>query len=200
MSLPYSFLIPRRFHIGYALLGRGLRRKLGDRLRAEAWNLIVLTGLGLLLILTQYLSWALFNDIILSNPGGPEALTFWFSQLLGTLGLVIFGMVGWQPVIHVEADATAIRLKQGREMQTLPLPHITDARIISAARYHTHYRRYASTQCYVNRLPASILMLDTPDGPFLLGLAEDDQELLLAHVKVYTLLDATTPRPANQPA
>jgi hypothetical protein len=177
-----TFTISRRFHPAYSLLGRWMRRWLDDDRRAEALFILVLSGVALTLLLSQYLAWALLKPFIAAAPDGPAALAFWIGQV-GALGLVIGTcVVGFQPAITVTADTDRLRLRQHDRVLVVPYAAIGDVSIISARRYHRHWRRYAATHTFVNHPDDDLLLLRTDIGPVVLSLAPDDREVLLDHL------------------
>ena len=177
-----TFCIPRRFHPGYSLLGRGLRRLVRDPLRAEAFFILALTGLALLWLLVQYAVWA-FLQPAPSAPAGPAALRFWAVQGGALLFLVLTCVVGVAPAAVVTcAPGGRLRLRQGRRRLALDNAEIKAIKKITPLRYHRHERRYAATQAFVGRLRHDLLLLRTARGPVVLGLAPQDQAALQRHL------------------
>jgi len=187
-----TFHVPPRFHPAYSLLGRALRRLTGDARHAEALFLVTLsTGvLGLLLI--HFLAWTKVQPAIEADPTGPTGLVFWLSQLGGLLACVLVGILGFAPAIDLTVTATALILRQGTRECTLPYTEILSVTAISALHYHRHYACYAATQAFVNRLTPQVLLLQTADGPVVLGLLGDDHATVQAHLEK-RLLHAGTP-------
>lgn len=178
-----SFYIPRRFHPGYSLLGRWLRRATGDARQAEALLIVALAGLLLLLAGGQTLAWTFLQDTLKAAPRSPEATAFWLAQFGMALGYVLFGLLGFQPPITITCTPSKLTLRQGARTLVLPYHAITSAVLVSALHFHRHWRRYAATHVFVNRIPDSLLLLRTTSGPVVLGLSAEDQAALLEHLE-----------------
>lgn len=180
MSL--HLIIARRFHPAYSLLGRGLRRLSADARQAEALFLVVLAGLGLLVLLTQFLSWALLQPVFTADPGSPARLVFWAAQLGSLLLLGLTCVLGFTPPITVACDAAGLHLRRGSQALDLAYDAIESAETVTALRFHRHWRRFAGTHVFVNRLDGDVLLLGTTQGTVALRLPETDREALLTHL------------------
>ncbi|NNF58181.1 MAG: hypothetical protein HKN04_08055, partial [Rhodothermaceae bacterium] len=64
---------------------------------------------------------------------------------------------------------------------------------ITADACHRHWRRYAATQAFVNRLPDELLLLRTTSGPVVLGLAPDALDRLEAHLAEHLEVESAEP-------
>ena len=177
------FHIPRRFHPGYSLLGRGLRRLTGDVRRAEALLVVVLVGGLLLLVGSQTLAWTLLQDVLDQAPRGPVALAFWGSHIGALVTYVLVGWIGFQPAITLQCTPKGLVLHQGRRTLTLPYSAINTVEPVDVVVFHRHWRRYAATHVFANRLPEKLLLLRTTSGPVVLGLSPADQQALLAYLE-----------------
>ena len=174
-----TFHVSTRFHPGYSLLGRGLRRVIGDARRAEAFYLVTLSLLALGLLLAQYFTWLWLQPAIIADPLGPVAVGFWLGQV-GTLTLSLFVcLFGFTPAIELTITPRAVQLHRGAQERVLPYATITSVESISALLYHRHYARYAATGAYINRMTPQILILHTPEAPFALGLPPEDHTTVL---------------------
>ncbi len=171
-----TFHVPPRFHAAYSLLGRGLRRLLGDARQAEAWFLIALSMLGLGLLLAQYFAWVWLQSAILATPGGSVAAAFWLAQLGGLALCVTTCIIGFTPAVTVTMTPAGVHLRRGRHEHVLRYDAITSAESIPALLYHRHYGQYAATQAFINRMTPRVLLLHTPDAPVALGLLPDDHD------------------------
>lgn len=180
--LPRVFSASRRFHPGYSLLGRWLRRRTGDRRRAEALHVLVLTGLALVLLLLHYLSGALLHDYFAAPP---SAVWTYRLGLAGLTGLILAtGVVGFRPALTVTCDAEALRLAQGDRTLTLPYARLASVERVTARRFHRHERRYAATRPFIGVLQDEVLLLrPTRGGPVAIGLPSDDLDALYDHLE-----------------
>ncbi len=177
--LPHTFHVPARFHPAYSLLGRGLRRLVGDARQAEAFFLVALSMLALGLLLAQFFAWMLLKPVIQAAPAGPVAVTFWIGQVGAVVLCLSTCVVGFAPAIVVTATPSGLLLRRGDHERELRYEAITATASITALAYHRHYGRYAATQAFVNRMTPRVLLLHTPEAPVALGLLPEDHAALL---------------------
>lgn len=178
----------------YSLLGRLVRYGTGDRLRGEALFIVTLTGLGLALLMSHYLGWALLKPVLTENPSWQ--LLFWAGQLASVAALSAIGLLGVRPGVTVHCTATGIELEQGSRSATVPYDDIEQIETVAATQYHRHYRRYAATRVFVGELGDEVLLLRTSQGPVALSLADpEEQAALHAHLDT---AEAEAPEPVPQ--
>ena len=134
------------------------------------------------MLLTQYLAWALLNPAILAAPAGPTAIAFWLSQLGAVTVLGLTCVLGFTPPLVVACRANGLHLRRGKQALDLAFDDIEFVEIISALAFHRHWRRYAATHIFINRLDGEVLLLHTAHGPVALRLHPNDQEALHAHL------------------
>ncbi len=171
-----TFHVPPRFHPAYSLLGRGLHRLVGDARRAEALFLIALSMLALGLLLAQFFAWMGLQEAIQAEPLGPVAVAFWLGQIGAVALCVLTCVIGFAPGITVTLTPTHLHVRQGRHERALPYEAITATESVSALAYHRHYRPYAATQAFVNRMTPQVLLVHTPEAPIALGLPPEDHD------------------------
>ena len=173
-----TFESPSSYQPRYSLLGRAIRAWVGDRLQGEAVFIVALTALTLALLMSHYLGWALLKPYLTAHPGWQ--MVFWGVQIGSGLLLAVVGLVGVCPSVQVTCSADTITVRQGDRSCTLSAASIEDAALISATRYHRHYRRYAATQVFASHLPDEVIRLRTDEGPVIVALADPaDQSALL---------------------
>jgi MFS family permease len=190
-----TFESSRSYDPSYSLLGRLLRSWTGDRLRGEALFIVVLTGLALALLMAHYLGWALLKPTLVENPSWQ--MLFWAGQLASVVALAGLGLVGVRPGVTVDCTPRGIDLGQGRRAHSISYEAVEEIALISAVRYHRHYRRYAATKVFVGPLGDEVLLLRTAGGPVVVSLADpEEQEALRAHVEAAR---ADAPDPVPQP-
>ncbi|MFB6277990.1 MAG: hypothetical protein ABEK75_00635 [Salinibacter sp.] len=176
-----TFESPSSYQPRYSLLGRAIRAWVGDRLQGEAIFIVVLTALTLALLMSHYLGWALLKPYLTAHPGW--RMVFWGVQVGSGLLLAGIGLVGICPSVQVACSADTVTVRQGDRSCTLSPASIDDVSLISARRYHRHYRRYAATQVFVSHRPDEIICLRTDEGPVIVALADPaDQSALLDHL------------------
>lgn len=177
-----TFRSSRAYHPSASLLGRAIRSWVDDRLRGEALYLVALTGLTLAVLMAHYLGWALLKPLFAEHPSWQT--WFWGGQVISVLALIGVGLIGFRPAVYATCRRDALELSQGGRSLTLPYTDITDIEILSAVRYHRHYRRYAATRIFLSALPEEVLLLRTPDGPVVVGFSDpDDQRALHRHLQ-----------------
>lgn len=125
----------------------------------------------------HYLGWAFLQEAILKDPDGPTALRFWIAQVGSVLFVVGACLIGFRPALLVRAsrDDDMLRLEQGTDRLSLSLDAIDQVAAIDTRRYHRHYRRYAATRVFAGRLPDTVVLLTTTDGPVVVSLASADE-------------------------
>ncbi len=173
-----TFESPSSYQPRYSLLGRAIRAWVGDRLQSEAFFIVALTALTLALLMSHYLGWALLKPYLAAHPAWQ--MIFWGAQVGSGLLLAGIGLVGVCPSVQVTCSSDTITVRQGDRSCTLSAASVDDAALISAPRYHRHYRRYAATHVFVSRLPDEVICVRTDDGPVIVALADPaDQSALL---------------------
>ncbi len=173
------FHTSRHFHPGYSLLGRWLRRSVGDRRRAEALHLLIGTGFALALVLIHF---------AVSTLLPPGTLPMWYVAGLGGVGALGLGLgvLGMRPTLAVVCrdEARELRLHQGANQLTVAYDAIKSVEPIGARRFHRHERRYAATHVFIGRLGDELLLLRTERGPVAIGLdTADDHAALAGHLE-----------------
>ncbi len=189
------FQSPRAFDPSYSLLGRAFRYWTGDRLRGEAFFVVALTGLALLLLLAHYLGWALMRPILAEHPSWQ--MLFRAGQLGSAVVWAVVGLLGFRPAVTVTCTPTTLDLEQGMRSCTVRYDTIERVDTVSATTYHRHYRRYAATRVFVSHLPDEVLLLHTARGPIVVGLLDADaQAALRSHLSA---VEVDSPRAVPQP-
>lgn len=178
MPVPLQFTIPRSFYLPASPLGRGVRRWARDARQTESLYFVALALVLCLATLAGQWGWIAYG----TTPDGSPSLTFFAVQVVGGLVLVATCFLGWRPRVTVTARDEALDVRQGDEALSLHHGRIAAAERITAADYHRHWRRYAATRAFVNRLPDELLLLRTASGPVVLGLATPDLDRLEAHL------------------
>ncbi len=177
------YLIAGRWHPGYSLLGRWLRHCLKDPLRAEAALIVVLSGVAVAWFLAQYLAWALLQDAILADPRGPVAVGFFLGQLVTIVLVLGVGVLGFQPPATVTCGTDGLTLRRKKDVLYVPYEALAAVETISSVRFHRHYRRYAATRIFVNRMEDCLLLLHTPHGPVVVGLRPPEHAALVTGLR-----------------
>jgi hypothetical protein len=163
-----------------------MRRLAGDRLRGEAFFILALTVLALLMLLTHYLSWALIKPLVeqtVTSPAGGLSwgVLYWLGQLGTVLVVGVVGVLGFRPALTVAivGDDEELRLQQGARAATVPFDAIDAVGFTSARRFHRHYRRYAATRVFRGGLLDEVVLVETTEGPLIIALDDTEDQATL---------------------
>lgn len=178
MPVPLRLTIPRSLHLPASPLGRGVRRWAHDARQAESLYFVALALMLCLATLAGQWGWIVYG----TTPDGAPSLTFFAIQVVGGLVLGATCFLGWRPRVVVTARDEILDVRQGDEALSLHHGRIAAVERITAEDYHRHWRRYAATRAFVNRLPDELLLLRTASGPVVLGLAAPDLDRLETHL------------------
>lgn len=190
-----TFDAPSSYHPSNSLLGRAVRAWVGDRLRGEALFIIALTTLTVVVLMTHYLGWALLKPLLTSHPSWQ--LVFWGGQVGSILVLAGVGLLGIRPGVQITCTPQQVILQQGDRSCTLPVEALDEVTLMSAERYHRHYRHYAATRRFASALPEELILLRAGKGPIVVGLSDaEEQAALYEHL---TELHARSPERVPQP-
>lgn len=161
-----------------------MQRRVGDARRAEAYYIITLTFLALVLLLANYVAWALLETRILADPEGPVALWFWTGQVGAVLLVILGAVIGFKPEVRIVCGDGGMDVQaEGKHLQ-VTRTNIQSFETISATVFHRHYRRYAATHVFVNRMPETLLLLHTTHGPLVIGFSESDLAACIMHLNM----------------
>lgn len=176
--MPLRLTIPASLYLPASPLGRGVRRWAHDARQAESLYFVALALVLCLATLAGQWGWLLYGTM----PDGSPSLAFFAAQVGGGLVLIVTCLLGWKSRVVITARDEALDVRQGHEALSLHHGRIEAAERITAAAYHRHWRRYAATRTFVNRLPDELLLLRTASGPVVLGLAAPDLDRLENHL------------------
>lgn len=178
-SSTQAFLIERQFHMAYSPLGRLIRHYTPDARRAENLFILAVTAALMLLMFANQVAWAFVKDPILANPQGPEAMTFWLSQVAFVLGFLFTCVIGFKPALTVHVNHDGVTVSGANDYEHVALAQIEEIETVPAALYHTHFSRYAQTRGFVNRRHSDVVVIHRATGPVVLGLADLDREVFV---------------------
>lgn len=178
-NAPLTFVIPGGLDPRWSLLGRALRRRTGDRLRAEALQITLLTGTALAWLMGVY---AVEAAVVLS--GLPS-----LALGIGLAGAALVGggagVLGFRPQAVVRAGPQAVTVERGDERLRLPYVSLEAVETVDARRYHRHERRCAAVRPFLGDATAPVLLLRAEGGETVaaLGLRSEDREALQRYVQ-----------------
>ncbi|MEL6442952.1 MAG: hypothetical protein AAFY55_16905 [Bacteroidota bacterium] len=172
-----SFRAPRSFHPPASLLGRALRRWIGDPLRAEAtyWIVLVLT-VAMAVMGTQW-GWLWLRDMASPEAFLDAAVWYAIAQAVALVLFVLVGYVGWRPAVVVTLTDETLRIQQGPAALKVPRPSLRRVRPIAATEEHRTLRRRADVRRFVAKAYDPLLVLDVDgDAPIVLALPDAERE------------------------
>ncbi|HMB94209.1 MAG TPA: hypothetical protein VKP65_25390 [Rhodothermales bacterium] len=151
-----------------------------DERQAEAMYLIVVSMLLLMLLLAQYLTWALLGSTMQADPA---TLLFWGAQGVGVVLFVLLGILGFKPAVTVTIEPEGLHLCQGKRTCAVPYDEMDTVEPLEPLLFHRHYARYAATQTFVSQRPTTLLLIKTAADPIVVGLRPEDHLALLHHLQ-----------------
>lgn len=170
--LDTTIVISPCFDAGRSLLGRLFRAITADERQAESYLILAVGLLGLAVLLGGYLGWALVP------PGSRHVFVAVF---LGLVFLMGAGLTGRRPSVTVRAGQDELTIDSADGELRIPYSAVERWSRIDDRTFHRHYRRYAETRVFVNRVPSELLLLRAGDAPVVLGLeTEADRTALEA--------------------
>lgn len=164
---------PPAWHPASSLLGRALRRGVADERQAESLYIVAVALVAVGMALLEQWGWMRW-----------EAAPLAYGLGLGAVWLLAGAtcLAGWRPRLHVRVLAGRLEIRRGDEELVLVCAQVESAERVSAAVYHRHWRSYAATRAFVNRLGEEVLLLRTAYGPVVLGLPAADLARLETHL------------------
>lgn len=165
--------------MAYSPAGRLIRRRIPDSRQAENVFILFAVAVLLVLMLANQFAWAFIRTEVLASPEGPLAIAFWVTQLVAGFGYLFGFVVGFKPEIVVTWTPETLRIDTESDSVSVDHEDVLGVQVVSPLSYHRHYRRYAATRDFVNRLPEEVLLVQTDDGPIMLGLDADDRSTLM---------------------
>lgn len=183
-----SFIIPARFRPARSLLGRWSRMYAVDARQAESTYIVAAAIASLALLLMHFLGWSFVQP----SSSGTTLLLVTTEALLVSAFLAA-AFVGRESAITIEINPSALTISRaGDEKVTFAYEEIETACRIDARTFHRHYRRYAETRVFVNRVPDQLLLLRWNGIPVILGLSEDDLVAILSMLGSRVPLDCAS--------
>lgn len=171
--MPSILTIPRRFHTGYSLLGKAVRKRIGDRLYAEGMYILILAAILICAVLAFYLGWALLQPVIQTEQ---DAFIFACAQAFVAMFIFMTCIWGYKPALQIEYSSEALVIKHGDLARRISAGSVRSCSPLSALDYHRHFRKYGQTLFFSNRSSDHLMLIRTDDGPVVLGLPEQNWE------------------------
>ncbi|MEM8598845.1 MAG: hypothetical protein AAGF99_02895 [Bacteroidota bacterium] len=162
-----TFRAPRSFHPPASLLGRGLRRWIGNPLRAEAtyWIVLVLT-VAVAVMGTQW-GWLWLRDMTTPETFLDAAVWYAGAQAAALVVFVLVAYVGWRPTVAVRLTDETLRIQQGPAALELPRSVLRTVRPIDATEEHRTLRRRVDVRRFVAKAYDPLLVMDVEDEPLI---------------------------------
>ena len=178
--------IAARWDPTYSVMGRWVQHRVADRWQAQAYTILMASGLVVALVVASFLAWGIWGEAIAADPEGPVALRFWWVQAVTFVGALVLTLVGWSPSMEVTVDDASLTVATPQAAHTMPRWTIERVASISTTTYHRHYRRYAGTTLFVGALPAQLLVVESEAYCWVLGLDETAHAAVLEALSVET--------------
>ena len=126
-----------------------------------------------------YIAWAFVQPFVEADATGQTAVYYFLAQIGSFVSLFTAAFLGFKPKLEITIDPHCLHIKQGDHKLLLLNSEVQSTQVISALQYHQHYRKYSRTKSFYNRLSDHLLLLETENGPVILGVSEEDQATLL---------------------
>ncbi len=178
-----AFIIASRFDPTRSPLGRLVRARAADARQGESLYIVAVALIVLAFVLAGFLGWT-----VLPEPQPPGARIF---IVLGGVLLVVFAstcLVGRQPEIVIRPGRSDLTVESSDGALRIHYSVVERVSRIDDRTYYRHYRRYAETRDFVNRIPPELLLVRAAGIPVVFGLDSDADldalESLLARTPV----------------
>ena len=170
--------VSKNLNANYSILGRLIRRSVKDTHFAEGILILTIALLSISLVVSFYIGWAFAQPFIEADATGQTAIYYFLAQVVSFSLLFLGVFLGFKPKLEVTMDHQCVQIKQGSRRLLLLTTEIDRTEIISSTEYYQHYSKYANTRAFYNRLPEELLLLETENGPVILGVSIEDQATL----------------------
>ena len=171
--------VPKKLNANYSILGRIIRRSVQDTHYAEGILILTIALLCISIVVAFYIAWAFVQPFVEADATGQTAVYYFLAQIASFILLFTAAFLGFKPKLEITIEPHCLHIKQGDHRLLLLNSEIQSTQVISALQYHQHYRKYSSTKAFYNRLSDHLLLLETENGPIILGVSEEDQATLL---------------------
>lgn len=171
--------VPRQLNANYSLLGRLIRRSVKDLHYAEGILILTIALISIGMVVSFYVAWAFIEPLLATDATGQLAESYALAQFGSVVFLILVAFIGFKPTLEITVEDYCIHINQGSQRLLLLTSEVLQAEIITATQFHQHYRKYINTRAFYNRLNDQLLLLETENGPVILGVSEEDQATLL---------------------
>ncbi len=169
-----TYIISSRIRPDRSLLGRWIRAYSVDARQAESTYVVAVVASSLVLLLLHLLGWSIVRSM------DARIAVFTVVEIAVLVAFSAAAFAGRDPAITVCTGSTALTISRGGDHElTLPFSELDSASRIDARTFHRHYRRYAETRSFVNRVPTELVLLRWKGIPVILGLEEEDLDAFL---------------------
>ena len=184
--------VPKRLDANYSLLGRLIRRSVNDYHYAEGILILSIAMISIVMVVLFYVAWAFVEPALATDSTGQLAEYYAMAQFGSAVFLVLIAFIGFKPKLEITIEDYCIHIKHGSQKLVLLTSEVLQTEIISASQFHKHYRKYVNTRAFYNRLNDHLLLLDTTNGPVILGLSEEHQATLLSALRSSASTESNT--------
>ena len=159
-----------------SLLGRLFLHRIDNQRQAEAWYIIAISTIIVVVVMAQFMSWSLLVAEITANP--TMAMWYWAGQLaVGSL-ILIGGFLGYCPQVSVVVTEYLLRVRQGKRLFEINLACLTGCRIVSALHYYRHWRQKGNVKHFMAHIPSDVLLIFYGQDCIAIGIDSDAHSAL----------------------
>jgi hypothetical protein len=179
-----TFIIVSRFDPTHSLVGRLFRAMAADARQGESLFILSLSLFVLVLVLLGTIGWTMLPFV---RGAGSDVLAP--AGVAAVLLIVTTCLIGRRPEIAVRVNRNSLTISSSGGELRIPFAEIESIARVDDRTYYRHYRRYAETRGFVNRIPSELLLLRVGGVPVVLGIESAAdlgtlEALLLAGTKV----------------
>jgi hypothetical protein len=160
-----TFIIASRFDATHSLVGRLFRARAADARQGESLFILSVSLLVLALILLGTIGWTMLPYVRGAGPGVLSA-----AGVAAVLLIVATCLIGRSPEIVIGVTRNSLTISASGGELRIPFSAIERISRVDDRTYYRHYRRYAETRAFVNRIPSELLLLHVDGAPVVLGI------------------------------
>ncbi len=174
-----------------SLLGRFFFHRVDNRRQAEAWYIIAISGIIVVAVIVQFITWSLLAAEITTNP--VIAMWYWSLQIAAGSLILIGGFLGYCPRISVGVSEHLFRVRQGKRSFEIDLASLTGLRIVPALHYYRQWRRRGNVEHFMTHVPPDVLLIFYGKGCIAIGIDSDAHSDLLVALNKPDSVEVTAP-------
>ncbi len=174
-----------------SLLGRFFFHRVDNRRQAEAWYIIAISSIIVVVVIVQFITWSLLAEEIAAN--SVIAMWYWSVQIVVGSLILIGGFLGYCPRVSVVVKESLFRVRQGKRSFEIDLAYLADCRIVPALHYYRHWRRQGNVEHFMTHVPPDVLLIYYEQGCIAIGIDSDAHSDLLVALNKPDSVEVTAP-------